>query len=79
MAKEDLPPRGWGRGELIQFKVEAGCSQEFSERESDGAGQAEELLYLHESAGAILGACALKTFPCSKPPSSASVPGGKWG
>lgn len=24
---------------------------EFSERESDGAGQAEELLYLHESAG----------------------------
>lgn len=27
VAKEDLPPRGWRRGGLIQFKVEAGCSQ----------------------------------------------------
>lgn len=27
MAKEGLRHRGWGRGGLIHFKVEAGCSQ----------------------------------------------------
>lgn len=79
VAKEDLPPRGWGRGGLIQFKVEAGCSQSSQKGSQMELGRLKSFYTFMSLRGAILGACALKTFPCSKPPSSASAPGGKWG